>query len=87
MNIPRTVGTSALVAVLALTVAGCNRPAQGAAKVPTIEKERVSNSEICNSAAWIRERAPEGMCEHGPFVDDDMSLRRLHEERLERSGR
>lgn len=87
MNTTRTVGASALVAVLALTLAGCERPAQGAAKLPAVEKERFSNTEVCNTAAWIRERAPAGMCDDESVMDDDLSLRRLHEERLGRSGR
>ncbi len=81
----RTIGTSALVAALTLTLVGCNRPSEDA-KTVTVEKERFANTEVCNTAAWIRERAPEGVCENTPVVDDNMNLRRLHEE-LERSGR
>lgn len=86
MSIIRTIGTSALVAALALSVAGCNRTSDVTRTVTTVETSRFANTEICNTAAWIRDRAPAGVCSSESVVDDNMSLRRLHEE-LERSGR
>jgi hypothetical protein len=85
MNTARTVGTSAIVCALALALVGCNQTAANTRADTTLQKERF-NTEVCNAAPWIRERAPAGLCEAAPVVDDDMSLRRLHEE-LERSGR
>lgn len=86
MNTTRILGTSALVAALGLASVGCNQTAEDARKVGSVEKERSVNTEVCNTSAWIREHAPLGLCESTPVVDDNMSLRRLHEER-ERSGR
>jgi hypothetical protein len=86
MNTARTISTSALVAALALTLVGCNQSSEDARKATTVETERSLNTEICNAAAWIRERAPAGLCSGTSVVDDNMSLRRLHEE-LERSER
>ena len=35
---------------------------------------RMRSSEACNGPAWIRERAPEGLCTSAePVVDDDVS--------------
>lgn len=35
---------------------------------------RMRSSEACNAPAWIRERAPEGLCTSAePVVDDDVS--------------
>ncbi len=45
-------------------------------------EQRFANTEVCNAAPWIRERAPAGVCDDQPVVDDNMSLRRPHEERL-----
>ncbi|WP_448004749.1 hypothetical protein [Agromyces bauzanensis] len=86
MNTTRTLGTSALVAALTLTLVGCNQASEDTTKVTTVEKERFASTEVCNAPAWIRERAPEGICETEPVVDDNMSLRRLHLEH-ERSAR
>lgn len=86
MNTARTISTSALIAALALTLVGCNQTSEEAKKVTTVDKEPSVNTEVCNTAAWIRDQAPAGLCETTPAVDDNMSLRRLHEER-ERSGR
>ena len=86
MNTARTLGTSALLAALTLTLVGCNTASEDTRTVTTVEKERFANTEVCNAAAWIRERAPAGVCQSEPVVDDNMSLRRLHEER-ERSDR
>jgi len=86
MNTARILGSSTLVAALALTLLGCSQTSAQVPKVATVEKARSFNSEVCNGPAWIRERAPLGLCESAPVVDDDMSLRRLHLE-LERSGR
>ena len=86
MNTAHMLGTSALVAALTLTLVGCNQASEEAKTVTTVEKERFANTQVCNTAAWIRERAPAGVCDEAPDVDDNMSLRRLHEER-ERSGR
>jgi len=80
MNTARTLGTTAAVIALALALVGCN-PVSEERKVSTVEKERSLNTEVCNTAAWIRENAPAGLCESTPAVDDEMSLRRLHEER------
>jgi hypothetical protein len=86
MNTARILSTSALVAALGLTLVGCNQNAEEAKKVITVDKERSVNTEVCNTSAWIRDRAPAGLCETPPAVDDNMNLRRLHQE-LERSGR
>ena len=86
MNTAHTLGTSAVIAALTLTMVGCNQAAEEAETVTTVEKPRFANTEVCNAAAWIRDRAPADVCESTPVVDDNMSLRRLHEE-LERSGR
>lgn len=86
MDIARTFGTSAVVAALMLTLVGCNQAAEEAKTVTTVEEERFANTEVCNTPAWIRERAPAGLCNTNPVVDDNMSLRRLHVE-LERSDR
>jgi hypothetical protein len=86
MNTARTVGTSVVVAALALSLVGCNQASGEAKTVTTVEKARFVNTQVCNTPAWIRDRAPAGACTSTPVVDDDMSLRRLHEER-EHSGR
>lgn len=86
MDTTRTIGISALACALALGVAGCNQPSANTKADTTVQRERIANTEVCNAAAWIRERAPEGLCTHPPEVDDNMSLRRLHEER-ERADR
>ncbi|MGR0221309.1 hypothetical protein [Agromyces sp. ZXT2-6] len=67
----------AIPAALALAVlAGCgvsegesgDGPGTGSARV------RMPSTEVCNGPAWIRERAPEGLCTAptGP-VEDDLS--------------
>lgn len=81
MDTTRTIGISALVCALALGVVGCNQTSANTKADTTVQRERIANTEVCNAAAWIRERAPEGLCTRAPEVDDDMSLRRLHEER------
>lgn len=86
MNTARTLGTSSVVAALTLTLVGCNQPAEQAKTVTTVEKERFANTQVCNAPSWIRDRAPAGVCASTPVVDDNMNLRRLHEER-EHSGR
>ena len=86
MNTARTISTSALVAALALTLVGCNQTPEESRNVTNVEKERSLKTEVCNTAAWIRDQAPVGLCETTPAVDDNMNLRRLHEE-LERSER
>jgi hypothetical protein len=68
-----------------LTLVGCNQTAEDSKRITTVQDERFANTEVCNTAAWIRERAPEGVCESTPVVDDNMNLRRMHEE-LERNG-
>lgn len=80
MYTARTLGTSALVAALAMTLIGCNSTSEEA-KVSTVEKIRPLNTEVCNATSWIRERAPAGLCTSTPDVDDEMSLLRLHLER------
>lgn len=79
MNAVRTVGVSAVACALAVALAGCGQTSAGKADA-TVPKERF-NTEVCNAAPWIRERAPAGLCESTAEVDDDMSLGRLHEER------
>jgi uncharacterized lipoprotein NlpE involved in copper resistance len=87
MNTAHVLGSSALVAALTLTLVGCNQASEGAERVTTVEKERVTTSEVDNTAAWIRERVSSaGAGDQAPDVDDDMALRRLHLE-LERIGR
>ena len=86
MNTARTLGTSAVIAALTLTLVGCNQPAERAKSITTVEKAPFANTQVCSAPAWIRDRAPVGVCGSSPVVDDNMSLRRLHEER-ERSGR
>lgn len=86
MDTTRTIGISALVCALALGVVGCNQTSANTKADTTVQRERIANTEVCNAAPWIRERAPEGLCTRAPEVDDDMSLRRLHEER-ERADR
>lgn len=81
MDTTRTIGISALVCALALGVVGCNQTSANTKADTTVQRERIANTEVCNAAPWIRERAPEGLCTRAPEVDDDMSLRRLHEER------
>ena len=58
MNTARTLGTSAVIAALTLTMVGCNQAAEEAKTVTTVEKPRFANTEVCNAAAWIRDRAP-----------------------------
>ena len=84
MNIAHALGASALVAALALALVGCNQTSKDAKSVITVDKEHVANTEVCNSSAWIRERASAGICGSTPVVNDYMNLRRLHEE-LEQS--
>ena len=86
MNNARTLGTTAVISALALTLVGCNQTPEDAKPVTIVEKERFANTEVCNAAPWIRAQAPAGVCEQTPVADDSMSLRRLHEER-ERAGR
>ena len=86
MDTTRTIGISSLVCALALGVVGCNQTSASTRADTTVQRERIANTEVCNAASWIRERAPEGLCTRAPEVDDNMSLRRLHEER-ERADR
>ncbi len=86
MNTVRTLATSTVIAALALALVGCNQAAEEAKTVTTVEKARFANTQVCNAPSWIRDRAPAGVCASTPVVDDNMSLRRLHEER-EHSGR
>ena len=81
MNTARTLGTTAVVAALTLTLVGCNQGTEQAKTVTTVEKERFANTQVCSAPAWIRDRAPTGICEGDAVVDDNMSLRRLHQER------
>jgi hypothetical protein len=81
MNTARTLGTSAAIIALALALVGCNPASEAADKVSTVEMTRPLNTEVCNTASWIRDHAPAGLCESTPVVDDEMSLRRLREER------
>lgn len=81
MNTARTLGTSAAIIALALALVGCNPTSEAAGKVSTVEKTRLLNAEVCNTASWIRDHAPAGLCTSTLEVDDNMSLRRLHEER------
>ena len=84
MKTARGLGTSALVVALALTMVGCDTTSEEARKAGTVEQERPLNTQVCNTAPWIREHAPEGLCASTPEVDDYMSLRRLNEERVQR---
>jgi hypothetical protein len=81
MNTAHTVGVSAIVACVVLALAGCGQESEAADVDSTVQGPRFVNTEVCNAAAWIRERAPEGLCTSALDVDDDMSLRRLHLER------
>jgi hypothetical protein len=84
MNTTRRLGISALVAALALTLVGCTTTSEEAERVSSVEKARPLNTQVCNAPSWIREHAPAGLCESTREVDDNMSLRRLHEERQQR---
>jgi len=87
MNIAHILGGSALVAALALTLVGCNQSSEDAKTLTTVEKERVTSTQVDNTAAWIRERVSAAVTgDEAPGIDDNMSLRRLHLE-LESSRR
>ena len=64
-------------AVLAVGVlAGCGQTGDGASgdgQGSGSARVRIPSSEVCNSAAWIRERAPEGLCTTTETVDDYLS--------------
>ena len=44
MNTARTLGTSAVIAALTLTMVGCNQAAEEAKTVTTVEKPRFANT-------------------------------------------
>ena len=62
MNAKHTVGVSALICSLALALTGCNLTSTETTAGSGVAKVRVGNTEICNAAPWIRERAPDGVC-------------------------
>jgi|GEM_PF-3147492 len=80
MNTTRLFASALVVAALTGLVAGCGLTAGDAETATTVDKVPIANTEVCRTAAWIRERAPEGVCEDAPELDDNMSLRRMHEE-------
>ena len=83
MKTARGLGIPALVVALALTVVGCNTTSEEAGKAGTVEQEHLLTTQACSTVPWIREQAREAFCASMPEVNDYMSLRRLHEERVQ----
>ena len=82
MNDIRIIGASAVIAAAALGLAGCADTSSDGKTAGHVEQKQSVNTKICSMPGYIRERAPAGVCTPATAVDDDMSLRRLHEERV-----
>ncbi|GAA1058569.1 hypothetical protein GCM10017608_35580 [Agromyces luteolus] len=74
-------GRAFLIAPAALAVAvlagcGVTETVAGSGSGSGSAKVQMPSTEVCHAAAWIRERAPEGVCEsEAPEVADDLSPR------------
>ncbi|AWB96360.1 hypothetical protein DCE93_12460 [Agromyces badenianii] len=61
-------------AVLAVGVlAGCGQTDGGAGAGAGSTQVKMSSTEVCHLPAYIRDRAPEGLCTETEVVDDDLS--------------
>ncbi|WP_395245462.1 hypothetical protein ACGGZK_06535 [Agromyces sp. MMS24-K17] len=70
-----------------VALSGCNltgAAGKGTGSVGTVHAPATTtNTEVCHMPAWIRERAPEGVCTTAPDVQDDLNLGELHQERMQ----